>query len=124
MSKFRPVKYIGTIHHVESMAFALKQNCLLKAFYIPGKENKEADWASRFFKDGSDWQLNPLVFQELAVRFGPFSIDLFASHLNSQLPYFFSWLPDPKANAVDAFSQVWPQQGAYASLRSASLDVI
>jgi hypothetical protein len=93
---------------------AIDFNCFLQAFYIPGKENIEADWASRYFIDCSDWQLDRNVFSQLDARYGPLILDLFASHQNSQLPEFYSWLPDPYAKAVDAFSQEWPPIGAYA----------
>jgi hypothetical protein len=94
--------------------YAIGLNRYVKAFYIPGKENVEADWASRFFEDGSDWRLETSVFQRISYLFGPFNIDLFASHMNKQVAAFYSWLPDPESKAVDALSQVWPKKGAYA----------
>ena len=39
--------------------------------------------------------------------FGPCDIDLFASSDNHQLPQYVSYLPDPKAVAVNAFSLSW-----------------
>lgn len=33
---------------------------------------------------------------------GPLEVDLFASHLSRQLPRFYSWRPDPEAEATDA----------------------
>ena len=35
------------------------------------------------------------------------TIDMFASRLNYQLPKYVSYLPDPHAIAVDAFSVTW-----------------
>jgi hypothetical protein len=93
---------------------AIDKNAYLRAIYIPGKLNVEADWASRFFEDSSDWQLDKTVFSSLNRQMGPLTIDLFASFLNNQLPNFFSWFPDPKSQAVDAPLQVWPREGAYA----------
>ena len=44
---------------------------------------------------------------------GPFSIDLFASRLNAQLPVYCSWRPNPAALAVDALSISWRDQHPY-----------
>jgi hypothetical protein len=93
---------------------AIGKNVFLKASYLPGKENVEADWASRFFEDGSDWQLDPRIFGKINELWGPLDIDLFANHNNHQLEKFFSWFPDPRSMAVDAFTQIWPTNGAYA----------
>jgi hypothetical protein len=92
----------------------MEKNIFLKAVYIPGKLNVEADWASRYFEDRSDWRLAPSIFKTLDVLFGPFSIDLFASFHNKQVSVYYSWFPDPSALAVDAFEQHWPPSGAYA----------
>ena len=40
---------------------------------------------------------------------------MFASHLTHQLPRFFSWRPDPEAEAVDAFTQDWSEIRGYAN---------
>ena len=43
------------------------------------------------------------------------SIDLFASRLNTQLPEFISYRPDPESKAVNAFTQSWTELKLYAS---------
>ena len=55
---------------------------------------------------GCDWMLNPVVFQRILTQMGPLEVDLFASRLTRQLPRFYSWRPDPEAEATDAFLQV------------------
>ncbi|XP_063289994.1 zinc finger protein 724-like [Pelobates fuscus] len=62
----------------------------------------------------SDWKLDTEAFSSLSSLWGPFSIDLFASRLNTQLSRFFSWRPDPMAEAVDAFLQDWSGDLLYA----------
>jgi capsid protein len=42
--------------------YAIKRNVFLRAVYVPGKLNTEADRASRYFQDVSDWRLHPKVF--------------------------------------------------------------
>ena len=87
--------------------WCLERKITLHADHIPGQMNTRADFASRHWHDSSDWMLDPVIFNRLEQKFGQFSIDLFASSHNAQLPVFFSWKPDPKALAVDALSQGW-----------------
>jgi hypothetical protein len=41
------------------------------------------------------------------LLFGKPEIDMFASRVNTQLPRFDSWKPDPGADDIDAFSVCW-----------------
>ena len=43
-----------------------------------------------------------------ALKFDP-DIDLMATRINTQLPRFLSYRPDPQAYAVDAFSWSWEE---------------
>ncbi|KAJ1172815.1 hypothetical protein NDU88_004657 [Pleurodeles waltl] len=87
--------------------FCLARQISVSAEYIPGKVNKVADWNSRHLRDPSDWHLHPRIFQFLNHLWGPSKIDLFAFHLNTHIPLFFSWRPDPNALCSDAFLQDW-----------------
>ena len=40
---------------------------------------------------------------------------MFATRMSTQLPRFYSWKPDPLAEATDAFSQQWGQLKGYAN---------
>lgn len=42
-------------------------------------------------------------------------VDLFASRVSRQTERFFSWKPDPLAEAVDAFSLDWTTFTGYAN---------
>ena len=55
----------------------------------------------------------PLMFHHLQERVGPFSIDLFASQTNAQLPTYCSWRPDPSAVVIDALSISWKNHYPY-----------
>ena len=46
--------------------------------------------------------LCPRIFQAIKEAFGPLDVDLFASRLTYQIPCFFSWRPDPLAEAANA----------------------
>eukprot|EP00873_Tetraselmis_striata_P007668 jgi/Tetstr1/427932/TSEL_018007.t1 len=92
----------------EMMAELRRLWCLLdshgihmRARHIRSAANIWADRQSRHL-DSDDWQLDPLMFAELESRFGPHSIDRFASALNTLLPrYNAAWL-DPTCKAVDS----------------------
>lgn len=71
------------------------------------------DYESRHLNDSSDWMLNKQIFNSIQQRFGPFSMDLFASFRNTQLKVFFSWKPDPMATAVDTLAQEWRHHRPY-----------
>ena len=84
----------------------------IQAYFIPGKENVIADAESRKIRQ-TEWKLNVNVFNRLQEIRGPFLLDLFASRISHQLPKYISWLPDPKAWKIDAFSIDWNLEGIY-----------
>lgn len=58
--------------------WCISKDIWLSACHLPGVLNVEADRQSRLNHDNTEWQLNPLVFQELVLLWGPPTIDLFA----------------------------------------------
>ena len=58
-------------------------------------------------KDRLDWSLDHSIFQRINRLYGPLEVDLFASRLTNQCRRYFSWRPDPFAEATDAFLQDW-----------------
>ena len=57
----------------------------------------------------------PTIFSDICRIYGTLTIDLFATRINTQLPLFFSWRPDPEALGTDAFSIPWNNDsGLYA----------
>ena len=98
---------------VEIWNWCINQRITIHAEHLPGVENVRADWESRHLTDSSDWMLQREVFAQLQDMVGPFSIDLFASRTNAQLPMYCSWRPDPHALAVDAFSIPWRDHRPY-----------
>lgn len=69
-----------------------------------------ADAPSRAI-DRSDYRLDPSVFAALNVLWGPYTIDLFASDTNTQLPLFFSLHRCPGSSGVNALLQPWQGNG-------------
>ncbi|XP_063289505.1 uncharacterized protein LOC134573649 [Pelobates fuscus] len=94
--------------------YCLQNSVSVTAEHIPGLDNYTADWNSRYLRDSGDWKLLPKLFRRISSLWGPLSMDLFASRLNTQLPKFCSWRPDPEAVATDAFLQDWSEGRAYA----------
>ena len=77
----------------------------LSAAHIPGVANVEADKLSRDLHFDTEWKLNSQLLKEaLTVLETQPTVDLFASRTNAQFPLYVSYLPDPGAYAVDAFS--------------------
>ena len=59
--------------------------------------------------------LNRELFSHLSRQVGPFTLDLFATRLNAQVPRYVSRFPDPGAVSVDAFRQDIRKERAYAN---------
>ena len=85
-------------------AFRRLRGIWLTAAHLPGHLNVLADERSRLFDDKTEWKLNPCVFKHVVQRFGTSTIDLYASRLNFQLKPLVSWMPDPEASFIDAFT--------------------
>jgi hypothetical protein len=95
--------------------WALRTRTTVFATYIPGKVNDRADRLSRRKRDRTDWMLHRSLFRRLNRQCGPFTLDLFATRLNAQLPRYVSRLPDPQCTSVDAFRQDLRRERAYAN---------
>ena len=87
--------------------WCVNNNSWLTATNIAGVENIEADKESRLFNDRTEWTLKREIFAQIITRCGTPEIDLFAFKLNTQLPKFVSWKPDPASCFVDAFTVSW-----------------
>ena len=80
--------------------------------YIASKDNSQADALSR----GSPFDelvLRPAAFQALEQRFGPHTVDRYASLANAQLARFNTLLPDEAGEGATALSQRWEGENNY-----------
>ena len=98
----------------ELWLWCLQRGIVLKAQHLPGKENLNADFMSCHLRDGSDWILNPALFDLVNQMWGPLQVHLFATRFSRQLPRYVSWRPDLEVEATDAFCQDWRNLRAYA----------
>lgn len=111
------VSYINSMGGIKSIEcnriarkiwiWCIEHQIWLIATHIPGKLNTKADYQSRNFNDQIEWQLNKNNFEKVCLLWNKPEIDLFASHLNTQLPIFCSWKADPESSFVDAFTLDW-----------------
>ena len=90
-------------------AIGVNNQIRLEPEWIPREENEFADYLSRIV-DHDDWMLNPAVFQELDLMWGPHTIDRFADAHNRQLERFNSRYWNPWTEAVDAFTCDWSKE--------------
>ena len=83
-----------------------KEITLNRIDWRPSDPTWTPDVLSRM-KDESDWTLNKKVFYFLTSKWGTPSVDLFATHLNHQVPLYCSPYPDQNALQTDAFHLHW-----------------
>ena len=107
------IKALNTLTR-ELWEWCIRRNIWLSAANLPGVSNVHADKLSRATNFDLEWMLNIKVFEKLDSIYGPHELDLFASRINHQLPRYVSFLPDPNAEAVDAFSVSWTNINCYA----------
>lgn len=91
-----------------------KRNLWLFASYIASPENVEADAASRITNIDTEWEIKHRIFQQVNKKFGPFTLDAFASNLNKKCLRYCSRYPQPDTFAVDAFTIPWQNEKIYS----------
>lgn len=90
------------------------KNIWVFASYIPSDNNWQADRASRILPIETEWSLNDEIFALITTHFGTPEIDLFASIDNRKCVRYISWLADPEAETIDAFTVSWTNFKFYA----------
>lgn len=107
-------KFLCDIAH-RFLAWTTQRGIRVTARHLPGVANTHADALSRSRTDLDDWMIHPEVFSEIEEQWGPHTIDLFATRLNTQLPRFYSRYPDPECSGVDAILQDWTPENSWAN---------
>ena len=59
--------------------------------------------------------MHPNLYSQIRQVMGPLDVELFAHRLTHQLSHFYSWRPDPLAEAMDAFTWDWSQFQVYVN---------
>ena len=83
--------------------FCIDRNVNVVTSYIESKKNKIADKESRKIRDNLEWTLKDKHFENINREFGEFTIDLFATRINSKCRRYYSYSPEPEAAGTDAF---------------------
>lgn len=91
-----------------------QRNMYIFASYITSKSNIHADRASRTTHKETEWSLANYAFKKITETFGVLDIDLFASRINTKCHKFVSWMRDPEAYEIDAFTLNWNSFHFYA----------
>ena len=94
--------------------FSIDRNINVVASYIESKKNKVADKESRKIRDNLEKSLKDKHFENLNREFGEFTIDLFATRINSKCRRYYSYSPEPEAAGTDAFLCNWNTENFYA----------
>jgi len=92
---------------IQIWSWCLDRDITLSSVHIPGVSNVQADFHSRHFSESTEWMLKHDIFLRLCKQTFEPDVDLFSSRLNKQLERFVSWVAEPGAFFVDAFSQSW-----------------
>ena len=84
--------------------------------------SREREGRHRVESDEGSLRLDvePKGFSSDPGSFPHLQVNLFATRLTYQLPRFYSWRPDPLAEATDAFFQDWRQVKGYTTLHGTS----
>lgn len=98
--------------HLNNLAKELWQWCeerrlWVYASYISSKENTIADLESRRPNSEIEWELCDKAYKTIVASLGEPQIDLFANRSNAKCQNYVSWLPDPSAYDIDAFTLKW-----------------
>ena len=76
--------------------------------HIPVILHVEGDQESRKSDQKTEWKLHESIF-DCAQKYLDFymPVDLLAPRINAQLPRFFAYRPNPKAEVINAFCVSW-----------------
>lgn len=92
-------------------SFAVEHKLTVKAEWIAGVDNVDADKASRFQEDYKESQLNPEIFEVVNRWAGPLEVDLFATQENAQLDKFVTLKAHSASYYFDALAHPLPERG-------------
>lgn len=83
-----------------------KYNIEIISEWIPRCKNEIADILSKC-GDSDDWSIKTWVFQELDIKWGPHTVDRFASHMNTKCVRFNSRFWVPNTDGINGLDQPW-----------------
>ena len=95
-------------------SFVFENNMWLSISFIAGRDNQNADFASRCLNENTEFEISQDLFNEVCMelQFIP-EIDGFASRLNNKCKKYFSYTPDPFSIGVNSFLTSWSGHKLY-----------
>lgn len=99
----------STLHRVakEIWQWCEERGLWVYASYIRSKDNVIADKETRVLEIETEYQISNKAFLQIKNMFGNLEVDLFASRINFKCEKCVSWLKDPYAFQIDAFTFGW-----------------
>lgn len=82
--------------------------------HVSSALSERADRLSRE-NDTTDWTINPTIYANLNGRYGPHTVDLFATELHTRCTRFYCRRPSPGALGVNALVQDWSDENSWAN---------
>ncbi|KAK3553887.1 hypothetical protein QTP70_012724 [Hemibagrus guttatus] len=82
----------------------------LRAIFVPGLMNREADFLLRQVLRPGEWRLHPQVVESIWRIYGWAEVDLFTSEESTHCPLWYSVSP----RGLDALVRTWPRLRLYA----------
>jgi len=89
---------------------------VLRPEHLPSALNLWADRLSRE-RDSTDWTLSCPGFMRLEAKYGPHTLDLFATDLTTRCGRFFSRVATPNSSGVNAMAHDWTADNCWANPR-------
>ncbi|MEW8546455.1 MAG: reverse transcriptase domain-containing protein [Candidatus Thiodiazotropha sp.] len=83
-----------------------KYNIEIISEWIPRSKNEIADILSKC-GDSDDWSIQNWVFEEINTKWGPHTVDRFASHMNTKCVRFNSKYWVPRTEGINGLDQQW-----------------
>lgn len=94
--------------------FCAQHGVQVRASHLPSAVNYEADRLSRS-TDSTDWSLSDVAFRRLEAKYGPHTLDLFATSATRKCGRYFSATADPGTAGVNAFAHPWGNENCWCN---------
>ena len=91
---------------IDVFDFCKRENMTIGTQWIPREMNQEADYLSKC-SNNDDWSIQNWVFVMLDKKWGPHTVDRFASLVTAKCIRFNSKWWVPKTEGINAFDQRW-----------------
>jgi hypothetical protein len=113
-----PILHKGSMKpDLNLIAMGILQLCIehdiqISVDWIPRDQNAVADTLSKLI-DSDDWAIANNVFQLINNKYGPFTLDPFASSTTAKVEKFYSRFWCPGSQGVDAFAYSWANENCW-----------